>query len=143
MAKIKYNYDAVISFLKKNGPKSASEISRYVFGFGHEKRNTMYSILIRLQKRELVFVVDEDAKPKLWTADVEDIFPKNEEQAEEKNRLLFEKEYVPENKPCYMGPRGFVHVFNTGEYTCNCGERTCETMEGKYVGNSFLYGNMK
>jgi hypothetical protein len=143
MAKSKYNHEAVIRYLKKNGPKKASEINRYVFGFGYDKRNIIYSILEYLQIRKLVFVVDEDAKPKLFTSDVEDIFPKNDEQAEEKEELLFQKKYTPENKPCYMSPRGFVHVYNPGEYTCNCGERTCETMKGKYVGNSFLYGNMK
>jgi hypothetical protein len=56
---------------------------------------------------------------------------------------LFIKDFKPTEKPCYQGPRGFVHVFNPGEYTCNCGERICEKMEGKYVGDSFLYGNMK
>jgi hypothetical protein len=56
---------------------------------------------------------------------------------------LFKKNFKPSTKSCYNGPRGFVHVFESGSYTCNYGERTCQPMEGKYVGNSFLYGNMK
>jgi len=56
---------------------------------------------------------------------------------------LFNKDFKLTEKPCYKGSRGFVHVFESGSYICNCGERTCQPMEGKYVGNSFLYGNMK
>lgn len=26
-------------------------------------------------------------------------------------------------KECYEGPRGFVHVFEHGARTCNCGEK--------------------
>lgn len=52
---------------------------------------------------------------------------------------MFVSELQPTNKPCYNGIKGFVHVFNSGSYICNCGEKKGESMEEKYVGNSRFY----
>lgn len=73
------------------------------------------------------------------TSCVEFIDPE-QDTAQNLEEELFIKDFKPTEKPCYQGPRGFVHVFNPGECTCNCGERSSDSRKSKHVGNIFLYG---
>jgi hypothetical protein len=147
MAKRRYNHEAAIEYLKINGPSLSREIGENVFGFKRKAAARAHQIMVLLERRKLVFRAEKINDCQVWSINREDMIPKDrpindlDDPIECEN--LFNKDFQPKHKPCYMGPRGFVHVFNSGEYTCNCGERTGKTMGGKYFGDSFLYGNMK
>jgi hypothetical protein len=147
MAKRKYNHEAAIEYLKINGPSLSREIGENVFGFKRRAAARAHQIMVLLERKKLVFRAGKINDCQVWSINREDMVSKDRPIDDLDDPIeyesLFNKDFQPQHKPCYQGPRGFVHVYNPGEYTCNCGERTCETMKGKYVGNSFLYSNMK
>lgn len=133
----KYDYNEIVDFLKQNGPSTARQIGVSLFGMpSRTAASRAGSVMKIMEKHRLVRRIPHGHRYWKWECTGYGI----ESQPQDRCNM-FKKDFSPKHKPCYMGPRGFVHVFNPGEYTCNCGERTGEIMEGKYVGDSFLYGS--